>query len=62
MLAEVRYNQALETAERAFGKDSAHAGVVLMHLWQFYDEQQRDDESRAVRERILKILNRFSAE
>lgn len=61
-LAEVRFNQALKTAEAAFGKISPQVGVVLMHLWKFYAEQERDDEADLTRERIWRILTQLSSE
>lgn len=61
-LAEVRYNQALKTAEAAFGRNSPQAGVVLMHMWKFYSEQKRWGEADLTRERILKTLTMLCSE
>src|SRR5580658_2485311 len=46
--AELRFKQALQTAEKAFGKDSDQAMLVLSILAAFYHVHKRTWEARQV--------------
>ena len=54
--AEKFYQQALFLAESAFGKDSPQAGIVVLSLMDFYDSQNREQESKDAQARIRGIL------
>ena len=50
--AELRFKQALQTAEKAFGKDSDQAMLVLSILAAFYHVHKRTWEARQVECRL----------
>jgi hypothetical protein len=54
--AERICKKALDRAEAVTGKSSPLTGLVLMELFELYDNQTREDESEAVWKRIRQIL------
>jgi len=54
--AERLYKQALDHAEKIAGKDSPLAGSVLLDLIDLYEAQGKQEEVKALWDRVRKIL------
>jgi len=59
--AELLYRRALDMAERAIGPGHMHNVAIAARLLALYEEAGRDDQARALQDRIIDGLDRASA-
>lgn len=59
--AEKLYKDALQSACRACGNDSAAVGVVLVDYADFLEQEGRDDEAQELYKRIQRICTVYVA-
>lgn len=60
--AERVYKSALSIAEAEKDEENAIAGYALIELWDLYDKNGKEEEARAVWERLTRLLGRYYAE
>lgn len=57
--AEHVYKSALSIAEREAGEDNAIVGLVLIELWDLYENSGREKEAQQIWERICGMIRSY---